>query len=312
MKVLFMGTPDFAVPVLEGIISSSKHQVVAVVTQPDKKRGRGGDVTFPPVKEVAVRENIPVLQPVKIKQEEAVAQLRDLSFDVMVVVAFGQILSKEILDMPKYGCINVHASLLPRWRGAAPIQWSILSGDEKTGITTMKLDEGVDTGDMLLQEEYTIKPDETGGSLFDHLSPMGSDLLLKTLDQVEDGSIKPIKQDDSQSTYAKMLTKELGQMDWNESAISLERKVRGLNPWPSAYTHYKGKTLKIWKACVGPDMGDAVPGTILKTEKLTFFVQTGEGTLEIKELQLEGKKRMDAGSFLRGVSLSEGELLNGK
>ncbi len=306
MKVLFMGTPDFSVPVLEGLIASDKHEVIEVVTQPDRPKGRGGQMSITPVKEVALREDIPVFQPTKIKDEDSVAHLRELEFDVVVVVAFGQILSKEILDMPRYGCINVHASLLPRWRGAGPIQWSILAGDEVTGITTMQMDVGLDTGDMLLKREMKIRDDETGGSLFDRLAQEGSSLLLETLEQVEAGSVKPIQQKDEESTYAKMLDKHMGHLDFTKPAVELERYVRGLNPWPSAYTIYEGKTLKIWKAAVGEDMAGLKPGQIGQVTKQSFQIQTGEGSLVILELQLEGKKRMDTEAFLRGFTINGG------
>lgn len=306
MKIMFMGTPDFAVPVLEKLIASKKHEVVVVVTKPDKARGRGANVSFSPVKEVAVREGIPVLQPVKIREEQSVAELKEYPVDAAVVVAFGQILSREILDMPQYGCINVHGSLLPRWRGAAPIQWSILAGDQVTGITTMLMDEGVDTGDMLLTKEVSIGERETGGELFDRMSVLGADVLLETLEAVEAGTIQPQKQDNESSTYAKILTKELGRLDFGKPAKELERFVRGLNPWPSAYTSYEGKTLKIWDASVDGQQIDAVPGEIVTVGKESFSIKTGEGNLVVHEVQLEGKRRMKVGDFLCGIALKKG------
>ena len=309
MRVVFMGTPDIAVEVLNGLICSKKHEVVEVVTQPDRPRGRSGKPAFSPVKEVAIKENIPVFQPEKIKLADSVEHLKSLDFDVIVVVAFGQILSKEILDMPKYGCINVHASLLPRWRGAGPIQWAILAGDEKTGVTTMQMDVGLDTGDMLLKQEIAIEPDETGGSLFDKMAKLGSRLLLETLDGVEEGTITPESQKDEDSTYAKMLTKDMGNLDFTKSAKEVDCYIRGLNPWPSAFTHYEGKTLKLWRAKVADDIEGLKPGQIGRITKDTFSIQTGEGSLVIYELQMEGKKRMNTADFLRGVSVKEGVCL---
>ncbi len=309
MRVIFMGTPDFAVPVLQGLLDAKEHEVTAVITQPDKARGRSGKLVFTPVKELALANNIPVYTPERMKEASFVETLKEIPCDVMVVVAYGQILSQEILDIPKYGCINVHGSLLPRWRGAAPIQWSILEGDEKTGITTMQMDAGLDTGDILLKKEIVISDEETGESLFDKLSQMGSDLLLETLEKAEQEELQPIPQKDEDSTYAKMLTKEMGQIDMNWSAKKIERYIRGLNSWPSAYTKFRGKTLKLWKAEVLSEESGKQPGTITGIEKDGFVVQTGEGSLKILELQLEGKKRMDAGSFLRGVKVEEGEML---
>ena len=309
MNVIFMGTPDFSVPVLQGLIDSAEHTVTAVITQPDKARGRSGKLVFTPVKEVAVANDIPVFTPKRIKDEEVVEQLRQIPCDVMVVVAFGQILSKEILEIPPYGCINVHASLLPRWRGAAPMQWAILEGDATTGITTMQMDEGLDTGDMLLKKEIEIHPEETGESLHDRLAELGSDLLLETLRQVEEGTLIPIPQKDENSCYAKMLTKDLGRLDMNEDAKKLERYIRGLNSWPSAYTGYQGKILKIWRAEVIQQETGEAPGTVVEVDKQSFTVQTGKGCLRLLEVQLEGKKRMDVGSFLRGVTIQKGDVL---
>jgi methionyl-tRNA formyltransferase len=309
MRVIFMGTPDFAVPVLQGLIDSEEHQVTAVVTQPDKARGRSGKLVFTPVKELAVANEIPVYTPVRVKDAEFVRTLREIPCDVIVVVAFGQILSKEILELPKYGCINVHASLLPRWRGAAPMQWSILAGDEKTGITTMQMDVGLDTGDMLLKKEVKIEETETGESLHYKLAALGSNLLLQTLKDVKEGNLHPVKQKEEDSTYASMLTKELGRLDFSWEADKLERYVRGLNSWPSAFTEFHGKTMKIWKAKVTEEETGEQPGTVIFIGKNSFTVQTGKGCLEMLEVQLEGKKRMDAGSFLRGVHVEKGEVL---
>lgn len=309
MDIIFMGTPDFAVPVLETLIASEKHTVRAVVTQPDKARGRSGKLIFTPVKEVAVKHEIPVYTPRKVKDPEFVDTLKLISCDIIVVVAFGQILSKEILDFPKFGCVNVHASLLPRWRGAAPIQWSILEGDEKTGVTIMQMDVGLDTGDMLATEEVPLLGTETGESLFEQLSTLGGPLLLKTLDEIENGEAEPVKQNDEESTYAKMLTREMGELDFKEEAVRLERYVRGLNSWPSAYTHYHGKLLKIWEADVVEDDSEGRPGEIVGLQKDGFLIQTGKGCLKARQVQLEGKKRMSAGDFLRGMQMKAGDLL---
>jgi methionyl-tRNA formyltransferase len=305
MRVVYMGTPDFAVPPLRALVEGG-HDVVAVVTQPDKQKGRGKTMQFTPVKEAAIALDIPVYQPVKVKEPEFIDLLLGLKPEVIVVAAFGQILPKAILDMPEYGCINIHASLLPKYRGAAPIQWVILDGEQKTGITTMQMNAGLDTGDMLETVEVEITEDETGGSLHDKLAALGGPLILSTLQKAEAGSLTPVKQDDSQSCYAKMLDKKLGQLDFNKPAVVLERYIRGLNPWPSAYTTYRGKTLKIWEAAVRNDI-TGTPGEVVAVTKDSFVIATGEGGLEVKQLQLEGKKRMDTQAFLRGVKVEKGE-----
>lgn len=324
MRIIFMGTPEFAVPVLKGLVDSKEHEVTAVITQPDKARGRSGKLVYTPVKEAAVEAGIPVYTPKRVKEAEFVNQLKSIPCDVIVVVAFGQLLSKEILDYPKYGCINVHASLLPRWRGAAPMQWAILSGDEKTGLTTMQMDVGLDTGDMLLKKEVEIAPEETGESLHDRLAALGSELLLNTLQGIQEGTLSPVPQKEEESTYASMLTKEMGKINWEEPAEKIERYVRGLNSWPSAYTGFRTKTLKVWRAEVLKEeeisslkkeiepFGEkevSTPGMVVKVEKNSFIVKAGTGYLRLLEVQLEGKKRMDAGSFLRGVSVEKGEIL---
>lgn len=312
MRVVFMGTPDFSVPTLEKIIEAG-HEVIGVVTQPDKAKGRGKKVLFPPVKEKALEHNLPVYQPKRARDSEFIEQMRELNPDVMVVVAFGQILPKALLDIPKYGCVNVHASLLPKYRGAAPIQWAVIRGEKVSGVTTMQMDVGLDTGDMLLRTEVALAEDETGGSLHDKLSVLGGELLIETLKGLEAGTIQPEKQDDSQTgEYARMLDKALGKVDFSMPAEEIERLVRGLNPWPSAYTFYHGKTMKLWKTKVvsaGADGEAAVPGQILSVDKKGFTVQTGDGALRILEIQMEGKKRMDAGAFLRGCSMTAGEIL---
>lgn len=310
MKVIFMGTPDFSVGTLEALVEAG-HEVCLAVTQPDKPKGRGKEMQFTPVKEAAVRHGIPVFQPKKVRTPECIEYLKGYQADVCVVVAFGQILPKEILDMPPYGCINVHASLLPKYRGAAPIQWAIISGEEVTGVTTMQMDEGLDTGDMLLKAEVLITAEETGESLHDKLAAAGAKLAAETLKELEAGTLCPEKQGESPTPYAKMLDKKMGNIDWGKSAVEIERLVRGLNSWPSAYTCWNGKVMKIWKAGVkseetGNTAEKAEPGTVLDVGKDYFSVQTGQGILLIKEVQLQGKKRMEVGAFLRGNALSSG------
>lgn len=309
MNIIFMGTPDFAVGTLEALIQAG-HRITMVVTQPDKARGRGHEVRPTPVKEAALRHNLPFYQPLKIRGDMAVSYLRGVEADVIVVVAFGQLIPKEILTMKKYGCINVHASLLPKYRGAAPIQWAIINGERRSGVTTMQMDEGLDTGDILLQSVVPLSDGETGGSLFDKLSAEGARLCVETLKRLEHGGIVPRKQGESPTAYASMLKKEMGNIDWSRDAELIERLVRGLNPWPSAYTHLNGKTLKIWACSAVPsDASKGVCGEILEVEKDSLTVQTGSGVLKITELQMAGKKRMDAGAFLRGVPLKKGTVL---
>lgn len=308
MRIVFMGTPDFAVPVLESLCDAG-HEVAAVVTQPDKPRGRGKEMQYTPVKKTALERNIKVYQPQKVKDEEFVQILKEINPDVIVVVAFGQILPPVILDMPKYGCINVHASLLPKYRGAAPIQWVIIDGEKETGITTMKMDKGLDTGDMLLKTVVPIDEKETGGSLHDKLASMGGTLIVETLKGIEEGNIIPEKQDGTKSNYAKMLDKKLGKIDFSKPAEEIERLIRGLNPWPSAYTLLNGKTLKIWDADVRNEKTDMPYGMITEVTNDEISVSTGDGLLIIRELQLEGKKRMDTESFLRGYKVEKGEKL---
>lgn len=305
MRVVFMGTPDFAVPTLETLIES-EHQVVGVVTQPDKAKGRSGKLVYSPVKEAALAANIPVYQPERVREETSIQEIKKLNPDVIIVVAFGQILSREVLELPRYGCLNVHASLLPKLRGAAPIQWSVIQGDPESGVTIQQMDEGIDTGDILMTERYTLDPKETGGSLFDKLSQLGGPLILKVLDQAEQGCLQPVPQKEEEHTYAKMLNKALGKLDFAKSALELERLIRGLNPWPSAYTYIEGKMLKIWEADVTEGSQGAGPGTVTEVSRDSFTVQTGQGGLQIHSLQLEGKKRMATEAFLRGFPMQKG------
>jgi len=303
MRIVYMGTPDFAVPTLESLVKGG-HDVIAVVTQPDKPKGRGKAVQMTPVKEKALEYEIPVYQPVKARDPEFVALLKEMNPDAIVVVAFGQLLPKSILDIPKYGCINVHASLLPKYRGAAPIQWAVIDGEEKSGVTTMLMDEGLDTGDMLEKIEYVLDKNETGGSLFDKLSAMGGELILSTLEKIENGTITRTPQGEPTTGYAKMLNKSMGEIDWTMDAVKIERLVRGLNPWPSAYSVLKGKTVKIWAAEVEEGNLTGNPGCIT-VSKDKLLVETGKDFLSVKELQLEGKKRMDIAAFLRGFTVED-------
>lgn len=308
MRVVFMGTPDFAVGTLEAIVEAG-HEVVAVVTQPDKPKGRGGAMAMSAVKECAIKHNLTVLQPVKAREESFVEELRTYNSDVIVVVAFGQLLPASIIHMPKYGCINVHASLLPKYRGASPIQWAVLDGCEYSGVTTMQMDEGLDTGDILEVAKVKLDKKETGGSLFDRLSVVGAELLAETLKKAESGELHPVKQDDNEATYVKMLNKSFGLLDFTKKPEVLERMVRGLNPWPSAFTHIEGKLLKIWDASVEAADDDKECGSVVTDQKTYFKVKCDGGYLVINELQLEGKKRMKTADFLRGYSVKDNEKL---
>lgn len=313
MKVIFMGTPEFSVGTLEALIEAG-HEVVLAVTQPDKPKGRGGKMQYPPVKETALKYDIPVYQPKKIREEACIEELRKYQADIMVVIAFGQILPQAILDMTPYGCVNVHASLLPKYRGAAPIQWAVINGEKVSGVTTMQMDAGLDTGDMLLKTEVVLDEKETGGSLHDKLAEAGARLCVETLKGLEAHAITPEKQGESPTEYARMLDKSLGKIDWTRPAEEIERLIRGLNPWPSAYTDWTGKTMKIWEAQVinqeearaAQQQETAKPGTVVKVEKDGFLVQTGKDLLKVCALQIPGKKRMDAGAFLRGYTMEAG------
>lgn len=349
MRIIFMGTPDFSVGTLEALIAAG-HEIALVVTQPDKPKGRGKTMQFPPVKEAALKHSLEVYQPKRIREPECVEHLRSYDPDIIVVVAFGQILPKEILNMPRYCCVNVHASLLPKYRGAAPIQWAVINGEQVTGITTMRMDEGLDTGDMILKTEVKLDKEETGGSLFECLAEAGAALCVETLKEIEAGTAVYTPQNHEEATHTTMIKKQMGEIDFTKSAVEIERLIRGLNPWPSAYTKLGDKTLKIWKASVVEDDGndnpasgcsaptacsdasaacsDAptvggstsgessstqadifLPGTVAQVEKNRLLVQTGQGLLSLEEVQLEGKKRMDIGSFLRGNPLEAGARL---
>lgn len=309
MKIVFMGTPDFAAGSLRALIAAG-HEITLVVTQPDKEKGRGKKILMSPVKECAIEHNIPVFQPVKIKTEESVEYLRRFDADIFIVAAFGQILSKEILTMPRLGCVNVHASLLPKYRGAAPIQWCIIDGEKESGVTLMQMDEGLDTGDMLASVVVPISDDETGDSLHDKLMESGAKLLVDTLPRIESGEVTRIAQDDEKSCYAHMLKKELGHLDYTKDVTSLSRLIRGLNSWPSAYSFLDGKVLKIWEAACVYEKSAYAPGTIFDISKDSFCIACADGALRITSLQIEGKKRMQTGDFLRGMKLKEGTVLS--
>lgn len=309
MKLIFMGTPDFSVGTLKALAEAG-HEITLVVSQPDKPKGRGHELCPTPVKEAALELGLPVFQPKKIRAKEARERLRETEADVIVVVAFGQIIPKEILTMKKYGCINVHGSLLPKYRGAAPIQWAVIDGETESGVTIMQMDEGLDTGDMLLKGVIPLDPKETGGSLFEKLGALGASTCVEALEKLEAGELTAEKQGETTTEYARMLTKEMGELDFEKSASELERLIRGLNPWPSAYTRLGEKTLKIWAADVCGDRKEgAVCGEITEVTKDSFYVACKEGSLKITELQLQGKKRMDTAAFLRGCHLEPGTRL---
>ncbi len=303
MKLVYMGTPDFAATALTSIIEAG-HEVLAVYTQPDKAKGRSKKPVPSPVKEVALSNSLPVYQPEKLRAVEEVERLRALAPEVIVVAAYGQILSQEILDLPKYGCVNIHASLLPKYRGAAPIEWAILDGEHATGVTTMQMNAGLDTGDILEKAATEILPTDTAESLTDRLADLGAKLILSTLLKLAEGSLKPIPQPE-ESNYAAKLTKELGNADFTKTAEELERMMRGLYPWPCLYTKIEGKNAKLLSAEVDPAVS-GTPGTIVAVTKKSFTIACGSGGLVIKRLQPEGKKEMDAASFLNGNRLSAG------
>ncbi len=309
MKTVFMGTPDFATETLKALYESG-HEIALVVTQPDKPVGRSKELVAPPVKQEAQKLGLKVAQPKKISNPDFTKQIKDINPDVIVVVAYGQILKKEFLDIPRYGCVNVHASLLPLYRGAAPIQWAVINGDEYSGVTTMLMGEGVDTGDILLSEKVKLNPKETGGSLFERLSTVGAKLLIETLSGLEEGSITPVPQDESRATHVGMLSKKMGLIDFNEPAEVIERLIRGLDPWPGAYTFIDGKKLTVWDADVfEKNLTKDDVGVIISAEKDGLCVQCKDSILKINELQLEGKKRMSAGDFLNGKKLAPGDKL---
>ena len=321
MKIVFMGTPDFACEVLRSL-NENGHEITAVVTQPDKPKGRSKELVASPVKQYAVANNIPVLQPVRIKAAEEVAQLKQYDADIYVVAAFGQILSKEILDIPKFGCINVHASLLPKYRGAAPIQWSIIDGEKVTGVTIVQMNEGLDTGDILTQAEVEITDSDTGESLHDKLAAAGAQLCADTLKLIENGNVTPTPQNNDESCYAKMLTKAMGEIEFNKSAEVIERCARALTPWPGSYTYRLGKTLKLFdiKVVADSELGEyeiqsadnmklSTPGTVISAYGDKLLIRCGSGQISVGEIQPEGKKRMPVSDYLRGNAVHVGDRL---
>ncbi|KRQ86925.1 Methionyl-tRNA formyltransferase [Caloramator mitchellensis] len=308
MKIIFMGTPEFAVPTLEKL--TEKHEVIAVFTQPDKPKGRGQKMQFTPVKEFAIKKNIKVYQPERLKNNSEVENLiKELNADAIVVVAYGQILPKSILEAPRLGSINVHASLLPKLRGAAPINWAIINGESKTGITTMLMDVGLDTGDMLLKKEVEILENQTAGELHDNLMLIGADLLIETLEGLEKGIIIPEKQDDKFSSYAPMLSKEMGHINWDRNFEEIHNLIRGLIPWPGAYSYYEDQMIKIWKSRKKNNAVCGKPGEIIEITKNGIEVACKEGSIEILELQEVGGKKMDVASYLNGHKLEKGKIL---
>lgn len=316
MKIVYMGTPDFAVNPLHALAEAG-YEVAGVITQPDKPKGRGKTMLPTPVKEEAMKHGFPVYQPVKVRNPEFLQVLEKMEPDIIVVAAFGQIIPKSILELPKYGCINIHASLLPKYRGAAPIQQAVIDGEKESGVTIMRMSTGLDTGDMISKIVVPIAKDETGGTLFDKLAEAGAKLLVETLPHIFDGTAVYEKQpEESPTPYAGMITKQMGLINFGKSAAELERLVRGLNPWPSAFTFWNGKTLKVWESFVvkseeaGAEKSE--PGTVVKTDKKGIYVACGEDVLVLSQVQLEGKKRMDADAFLRGCHIETGSRFTDK
>jgi len=310
MRIVFMGTPDFAVGSLQALCESGKHEILAVVTQPDRPKGRGNKLLQTPVKEYALEQGLTVYQPQKVKTPEFVELLHELQPELIVVAAFGQFLSKEILELPKYGCINVHASLLPKYRGAAPIQYAIIKGEKESGVTIMQMDIGMDTGAMLDRVVVPIAENTTMGELHDALREQGAALLLQVIDKIATGTAVAEPQDDAQATYATLLDRSMEHIDWSKTAQEVHNLIRGFNPAPSTFTKLpNGKSLKIWGSKMTDKSSAAAAGTVIETGKHSFFVACGEGVLEITEVQPESKKRMPAQVFLNGRGVQEGDLL---
>jgi methionyl-tRNA formyltransferase len=308
MTLVFLGTPSFAVPTLERIVQAG-HRVLAVFTQPDRPKGRGGQLSASPVKVSALQLALPVHQPERIRRPEPVEQLKQMQPDAMVVVGYGQIIPQSIIDIPRHGIINVHGSLLPKYRGAAPIQWAIANGETTTGVTTMRIDAGLDTGDMLLKWETSIGPEENALELGQRMAQAGADLLVQTLAEVEAGTLRAEPQDNGQASLAPILKKEDGQVDWNWPARKIFDRARGFLPWPGAYSYFRGQLFHVWKARVAKESGDATPGRLMPRKK-RLLVSSGEGTaLELLEVQVEGRKRMPAEAFVNGHRLAENEIL---
>ena len=309
LRILFMGTPRFALPSLQILIDREEH-IMAVVTQPDRPAGRGQHIVPPPVKELALAHHLPVLQPVKVRDAQFIAQIKELSPDLIVVVAFGQILPRALLDIPSYGCVNVHASLLPFYRGAAPINWVLINGETETGVTIMLLDEGMDTGDMLLQEKLPIMPTDTVATLHDKLAQSGALLLGKALDELKSTGWTRIPQDHAKATCAPLLKKEDGLIPWHKSAREIYDQIRGMNPWPGCFTYFNGKLFKVFNAEFGDQKAKGLPGSITEISENGIVVATGTGTLLLKEIQIEGKKRLPVEEFLKGKAIKAGDVLS--
>lgn len=308
MRVVFMGTPEIAAGILKTLINS-RHEVIGVVTQPDRPNSRGNEIIYSDVKKVALEYNIPVFQPEKASDETFVEQLRELAPDIIVVAAYGQILRENILNLPKYRCINVHASILPKYRGASPIQWAVINGEKETGVTIMYMEKGLDTGDMILTHTLELAKDETAGSLHDRLMELGGPTLLEAMDMIENGTAKPVPQNNDEATYVSVFKKSMGELDFNNPAEYLERLIRGLIPWPGAFTFVNGKMLKLWKTAVSDVTAEGrenvIPGRIIVRDDCELFIETSDGSLQVLELQLEGKKRMCTSDFLRGYRFEE-------
>ena len=305
MRIVFMGTPEFAVPSLEALLRSDDH-VVGVVSQPDRPKGRGQRLVAPPVKLVAERAGIPVLQPLKIRTPEFLRALSSWQPDLIAVAAYGRILHTPILTLPPKGCVNVHGSLLPKYRGAAPVQWAVINGETETGITTMMMDEGMDTGPMLLQERLAIMPDDTAGTLAPRLAELGGRLLVETIAQLKAGTLMPKKQDDSHATLAPLLKKEDGLIDWKMKATALADRVRGLSPWPGAYTFFGEERWNVWRVVPSKSAVTDKPGRIVAVDKQSILVATGEGLLGLQEIQTANSKRMPVSQFLTGHKVTAG------
>lgn len=311
LRIVFMGTPDFACPTLEAL-AESEHEVCGVFTQADKAVGRGHKIQMPPVKEIAIKYDISVYQPDSLKNAEVETLLQQLQPDLIIVIAYGKILPEWILNLPKYGCINLHASILPKYRGAAPIQWSILNGDDKTGITIMQMDKGMDTGDILDIIETDIMPNETSGELFERLAKMGGDNILEVLEKLQDGKLIPIKQNENEASYTQKITKDMGLINWNQKCENINNHIRGYSPWPGSFSYINGERMRIWKAEVTTNRSTKPAGTIVNVEKNSFEVSTLDYNLEIKEIQLDNKKRMSVTNYLQGHKLAEGSSFDEK
>ena len=310
MRIVFMGTPDFAVGSLQALAEAGKYEIVSVITQPDRPKGRGRQMLMTPVKEYALSQGYEVHQPQRVKTPEFVAQLREMNPDLIVVAAFGQLLSQEILSMPKYGCINVHASLLPKYRGAAPIHYAIMQGEKESGVTIMQMDIGMDTGDMIKKVVVPIGENMTMGELHDELKVKGAELLLEVIEDIEAGKAQPEKQSEAEATYASLLKRDMERIDWSKAAADIHNLIRGFNPAPGAFTKLPdGKNLKIWGSCLTDKTATAEPGTVVEATKHSFFVACGEGVLEIIEVQPESKKRMAAQVFINGRGVQVGDVL---